>query len=300
MKRFIWFIPVLFAVLGLTGCCCCFATLSDQDRGRDVLERIHAGETQRESYRIEGQDIERAEVIVHFGGGALDIYPGEDDLLDAEFTYNLQDLEPVVEYAARDGTGELLLRHEADQIHWDRSTQIRNEWLLTFGTRVPIDLELAVGASTGTLDLSGIPLQDLRVEAGAAEMDIRFDSPNPELLHTLYVRSGAAKLGLVGLGNAHFEKMQFDGGLGSYTFDLRGEWQRSAEVTIQAGASRIELIVPSDIGVRVCPGDLRQGDYGSLTEQDKCYVNGLYGDAKIQIEIELDLGLAQLTVNEDN
>jgi len=300
MKRFVWFALSLVAVLGLTGCCCCFSALPNQDRGRQVIERIRTGETQHEPYRIEGRDIERAEVIVHFGGGDLDIYPGEDDLLDAEFTYNLQDLEPVVEYTTRNATGELLLRHEADQIRWDRTTQIRNEWLLTFGTRVPIDMELAVGASRGTLDLSGIPLQNLRVEAGAAEMDIRFDRPNPEALPMLYVRSGAAKLGLLGLGNANFEEMQFDGGLGSYTFDLTGEWQRSAEVTIKAGASRIELVVPSDIGVQVCPGDLRQGDYGSLTEQDRCYVNSLYDDAELQLEIELDLGLAQLTVREDN
>ena len=297
MKRFFGFVLIIVTMLGLTGCC---FTLPDQARGRQVLERIHTGETQREPYRIEGRDIERAEVVVHFGGGDLDIYPGEQDLLDAEFTYNLQDLEPVVEYTTRGTTGELLLRHEADQIRWDRSTQIRNEWQLTFGTRVPLDMELAVGASRGTLDLSGIPLQDLRVEAGAAEMDIRFDSPNPEPLHLLYVRSGAAKLGLMGLGNANFKEMQFDGGLGSYTFDLTGEWQRSAEVTIKAGASRIELIVPGDIGVRVCPGDLRQGDYGSLTEQEKCYVNSLYDDAELQLEIGLDLGLAQLTVREDN
>ena len=299
MKRFVGFVLVLVAALGLTGCCCCFA-LPDEDRGRQVIERIHTGETQREPYVVAGQDIEQAKVVVRFAGGDLDIYPGEEDLLDAEFTYNLQDLEPVVEYTTRDETGELLLRHESDQIRWDRSTQIRNEWLLTFGTRVPIDMELAVGASKGTLDLSGIPLQDLRVEAGAAEMDIRFDSLNPEPLSMLYVRSGAAKLQLLGLGNANFEEMLFDGGLGSYTFDLTGEWQHSAEVAIQAGASRIELIVPSNIGVRVCPGDLRQGDYGSLTEQDRCYVNSLYDNAELQLEIELDLGLAQLTVKEDN
>jgi len=93
---------------------------------------------------------------------------------------------------------------------------------------------------------------------------------------------------------------QFDGGLGSYTFDFTGEWQRSATVTIQAGASRIELIVPSDIGVQVCPGDLRQGDYGSLEKQDRCYVNSLHDSAELQLDLELDLGLAQLQVREAN
>jgi hypothetical protein len=131
-------------------------------------------------------------------------------------------------------------------------------------------------------------------------MTIDFDDPNPERLTTLKVLSGAAKLELRELGNANLDELTFDGGLGTYTFDFRGEWQRSANVRIQAGASQVDLRVPQDIGVRVCPGDLGRGRYGGLEVQDGCYVNRLYGESDITLDISLDLGLGKLNVRQVN
>jgi hypothetical protein len=131
-------------------------------------------------------------------------------------------------------------------------------------------------------------------------MTVRFDEPNPERLRNLNIHSGAARLDFFELGNANLDELKFDGGLGTYTFDFGGEWQRSARAHIQAGASRILLRVPRDIGVRVCPGDLRNGDYGGLKEQEDCYVNSLYNQSEVQLDIKLDLGLGRLTIKQVN
>jgi hypothetical protein len=56
--------------------------------------------------------------------------------------------------------------------------------------------------------------------------------------------------------------------------------------------------VPEEIGVRVCPGDLRGGDYGGLSEADGCYVNPLYQRSDIQLDVDIDLGLGSLTVRQ--
>jgi hypothetical protein len=69
-------------------------------------------------------------------------------------------------------------------------------------------------------------------------------------------------------------------------------------VHIQAGASRIALHVPDDIGVQVCPGDLPDGDYGPLRLAGPCYANELVDTDRPQLNIDLDLGLGQLEVKE--
>jgi hypothetical protein len=161
-------------------------------------------------------------------------------------------------------------------------------------------MNLDVGASSGRVKLGGLPISNLDITTGAADMKIGFDDLNPERLTTLTVLSGAAKLELQKLGNANLDELTFDGGLGTYTFDFRGEWQRSANVRIQAGASQVDLRIPQDIGVRVCPGDLGRGRYGGLEAQDGCYINRLYGESDITLDISLDLGLGKLNVKQVN
>jgi hypothetical protein len=297
MKRAIWIAAALLAALSVSGCCCCFCPSGDATQR--VATKVAVGPAQRESHQVGLDDATSADVTVQFAGGTLHVQAGAGDLLlDGEFIYNLQDLEPLIEYTVDEDIGALSVRHRADSIRWDPAVEVRNEWHLRLGTLVPTEMRFDVGASTGTLDLSGLRLTRLDILAGAADMTVRFDEPNPERLEALNVRSGAARLNLLGLGNANAENIRFDGGLGSYTFDLSGEWQRSAQVDILAGASQVVLSVPTEIGVRVCAGDVRRGDYGGLVERGDCYVNALYEQADIQLDIDLDLGLGYLEIRQ--
>lgn len=298
IKRVGWMVLFTALALSLSGCCCC--CLSGQETPRELARNINTGPTQQVEHQIELQDASRVQVTVGFGGGTLNIQGGAENLLDGEFTYNLDDLKPVVEYEKEGEVGKLVIRHQVDALNWDPTVEVRNEWQLNLSDRVPLEMNLDVGGSNGTLELGGLRLTDLDLTAGAADMTVRFREPNPDQLASFGVHSGAARLRLLDLGNANMDSLSFDGGLGTYVFDFEGAWQRSAEVHIQAGASRVELRVPRDIGVRVCPGDLRSGDYDGLVAQDECYVNDLYGQTDIQLQIDLDLGLGYLEVNQIN
>jgi hypothetical protein len=266
-----------------------------------VTRELNIGSVQRETRQVELEGAERVEVTLQFGGGELNLKGNSDTLLSGEFVYNLPDLEPEIRYDVRGKRGELSLRHKEKTIRWDRATkQVRNEWQIRIGNDVPLDLKADVGASTGELDLGGLRITDLDLTAGAAEMTVRFDEPNRERLTSMEVRSGAARLDLIELGNANMDELAFDGGLGTYTFDFGGEWQRSASAHIEAGASRVLLRIPRDIGVRVCPGDLRSSDYGGLEKRGDCYVNSIYDRSDIQLDISMDLGLGKLVIKQVN
>jgi hypothetical protein len=296
MKRLYWIILGAIAVLGLSGCCCCFPTGSKVSS--QVARNIQAGAVQRQTRQVNLDGAKRVKAVIQFGDGRLDVEGGDPELLSGEFLYNLPELEPVIVYDVQGEQGVLDVRHESQAIPWDRlAREVRNEWQLRLTDRVPLDLDIAVGASDGKLQLGGLQLTSLGLTAGAADMVMSFASPNPERLGSLHIRSGAAKLELLDLGNANLDELTFDGGTGTYTFDFRGDWKRSARADIRAGASHVSLRIPQDIGVRVCPGDLRRGDYDGLLKQDDCYVNQLYGQSDINLDISLDLGLGKLDIN---
>jgi hypothetical protein len=295
MKKVLWIILLSIGALSLSGCCC--FTLGGQPSR--IARSLAPSSAKSQTVQIEQGDADRVQASVKFGGGTLDIQGGSDALLEAEFVYNVDALEPEVTYDVQDGLGQLLVEHRTDPIRLDQLTgELRNEWTLVFAENVPLELQLDVGASSGEIDLGGLAIENLDVTMGAADLRLGFDKPNPERLSSLHIYSGAARLELHELGNANLDKMQFDGGLGTYLFDFRGEWQRSAEVRILAGASQVTLLVPTEIGVRVCPGDLHREDMGDLEERDGCYVNPLYAKSDIALDIDLDLGLGKLDVKQ--
>jgi hypothetical protein len=286
------------AALALTGCCW-YARTIEGEASQRLLNRITTGPAQHQSYQVDLEGAEQAQVDVQFGGGKIEILPGSGSaLMDAEFVYNLEAFQPKVEYRVQDGQGELVIRQDLSRAAPQAAAQLRNEWRLAFADQVPLEMALAVGASQGTIELGGLRLTQFKLDSGAADLTVQFSAANPERMQSLVVRSGAARLELLGLGNAGAETLRFDGGLGTYVLDFQGAWQRPMTADILAGASQVELRIPRDIGVQVCPGDLRGGDYGGLQASGSCYINESYGEADIRLNVNLDLGLGELQVRQ--
>jgi hypothetical protein len=295
-KRLTAFV-IMVAALALAGCC--YVSPIEGEASQRLLNRIGTGPAQHQSYQVDPEGAEQVQVDLQFGGGEIEVLPGSSEaLLDAEFVYNLDAFEPEVSYQVQEGRGELTIRQDPTRIAWQPAAQIRNEWRLELGNGVPLAMACAVGASHGTIELGGLRLAQLELDSGAADLTVQFSAANPEQMQSFVVRSGAARLKLLGLGNAGAETLHFDGGLGTYVFDFQGAWQRPMKADILAGASQVELRIPRDIGVQVCPGDLRSGDYGGLQESGSCYVNERYGEADIRLDVNLDVGLGELQIRQ--
>lgn len=294
MKRILWIVISIIAALSLTGCCCC----TSSNRASRVVHNINAGPVQRATSNLERQGAEHVELTLTFAGGDL-MLRGDDEseLMSGEFVYNVDELAPLIEYTVQDETGTLSIRHQGQEIRLERLREaIRNEWDVRLTRDIPFDLIVDVGASQGELVLGGLYITSLGINAGAADMKVSFDQLNPAELELMTVRSGAARLEFVNLGNANLKELTFDGGVGTYEFDLRGNWQRSAAVKIKSGVSHIVLRIPRDIGVRVCPDNVESGNYGNLSRQGECYVNALYAEADLKLDIDLDVGLSDVEV----
>jgi predicted membrane protein len=106
---------------------------------------------------------------------------------------------------------------------------------------------------------------------------------------------GAANLEIEGAGNASPEKMIVQGGAGKITLDLTGDWANSADIEVTSGVGQLDLRLPDDVGVRVnVQGGLSNVEATGLSRSGEAYVNNAYGEAEIELNIEVTTGVGQV------
>jgi hypothetical protein len=263
--------------------------------------KTQVGELQKESVSVPLDGATAADVNVAFGAGELRLRPGvEEGLLEADFTYNVDELKPVIKKDRRGDRLAVSLRLKPEGMPFNFGDGTRNEWDIRLSDQVPMSLNLDLGAAKGRLNLGGLHLTDARLKVGAAEAEVEWDKPNPELLDLLDVDAGASNLKMRKLGNAHFDQMNFLGGAGNFDLDFSGDWRESARVSIDAGLSNLTLILPHDVGVKVDAGDkaLASVNAEGFHRQGTAWVNDAYGQSKIELVVTVNIGLGNLTLIE--
>jgi hypothetical protein len=264
--------------------------------------KTQVGELRQESVEVPLDDATAANVDITFGAGELNLRPGvEAGLLKADFTYNVDELKPVVETERHGDRLDVNLHLKAEGLSINFGDKTRNDWDIRLSDRVPISFNLDLGAAKGRVDLGGLRLTDARIRTGAADVEVEWNKSNPESLDILTVDAGAAGLNMRKLGNAHFDQMNFTGGAGNFTLDFSGDWQDSGQVSINTGVSNLTLIAPRDIGVKVNTGDktLTNINVEGFHRQGQAWVNDAYGKSELELTITVDIGLGNLTLLEE-
>lgn len=145
---------VFFAALLMTGC----------------APRARVGALRTETQSVELGDAKSVRVEVYLGAGDLEMTGSAEKLLEANFTYNVAELKPEMEFT----NGVLVLRQpdvEGLPVLQD-ITDYRNKWSLRLNNEVPMDLSVDVGAGTGDLQLTGLSLIRLDVSLGAGKYTV--------------------------------------------------------------------------------------------------------------------------------
>ena len=213
--------------------------------------RARVGELQSESQSIELGDEESVRVEIDFGAGDLDVAGGAEKLLEADFTYNVAELKPEVEY--RDGT-LILLQPESKGLPDLRGiTDYRNEWGLRLNSEVPMDLSVDIGAGSSDLRLADLSLTELAITLGAGGSTIDLSGDWARDLDVI-IKAGAGDITVrlprevgtrvqvdTGVGTVEAPSLEQDGN--SYTNATYGESDVTLHVDIDAGVGQINLEV---------------------------------------------------------
>lgn len=127
---------------------------------------------------------------------------------------------------------------------------------------------------------------------GRNDWTLRFNNQVPLDL-SIKMGAGTGRLQLAGLQLTH---LRVEGGVGTVSVDLGGDWKQSFDGRISGGVGTVTVRLPTSVGVRVhataglgtvhAPGFQREGN---------AYVNSAYGKSPVTISLDIEGGIG--TVN---
>ncbi len=230
---------------------------------------VTVGKLQTDSETVELGDAASVRVEIDMGAGELDMAGGAAELLEADFTYNVAELEPEVDYRGgtltvqtpdvRVGIGSL----------WDLD-DYRYEWDLRLNDDVPMEARITLGAGRADLRLGSLSLTRLDIVRGAGEIVVDLS------------------------GSTSLTRLDVSGGAGEVTVDLTGDWQEDLQANIEGGLGQRTLILPRDTGVRVkVEVGVGNVDATGLTKEGEYYTNDAYGQSEATLYVEVGGGVGE-------
>lgn len=235
---------------------------------------VQVGELQVETQSVELGKAESVRAEIEMGSGTLKIAGGADQLLHADFSYNVAEWKPEVDYQIENGTGLLTVQQPLSRgIGKLPLGNARNEWDLRFNNDVPLRLIIDFGAGENNLYLGHLTLTSLEVNTGAGNVTLDLT------------------------GNPSLTKMFLNQGAGDVKVDLTGDWKENMNAQINSGVGRITLRLPNDQGLYVrADRGIGQINAPGLKKHDGAYVNESYGESEVTLYVNVEEGIGQINL----
>ena len=195
----------------------------------------------------------RLRASLDYRAGGLRLAPGRaNELYRMNASYDEERYSPVSAYDAAGGAVTLGIRPAGEGgLRVVSVRQLRQDANVGFAPSVDLDLDLTLGAVQADLELGGLSLTALTMEAGASQAVLRFSEPNQSRCRSAEITAGAAELTVLGLGNSRCDRFELEGGIGKVTLDFGGAWTSSTEATVKMAVGELNLRLPRKVGVRL-------------------------------------------------
>jgi hypothetical protein len=125
---------------------------------------------------------------------------------------------------------------------------------------VPLRIEGRVRLAENDMELGGLHLLALDLEAGIGEHSIGFSRPTPRPVEWIVVDGSIGELELFGLGNASPLLVRVSSSVGEVHLGLDGDWRNDSEVEVDLGIGELNVERPRTArvesrGVRMMIGE---------------------------------------------
>jgi Cell wall-active antibiotics response 4TMS YvqF len=204
------------------------------------------------TYRqLHGETRLRAQLDYRAGG--LRVAPGrESELYRMDASYDAERYKPISGFnAARSAVSLGIQPAGQGGLRVVSRRQLRQDANVAFSAAVDLDLDVTLGAVDADLELGGLSLSELTLQAGASQAVVRFSQPNRSRCRSAQITAGAAEVTLLGLGNSRCDRIDFEGGMGKVTLDFGGAWTSSSQATVKMAMGELTLRLPRRVGVRL-------------------------------------------------
>jgi hypothetical protein len=123
--------------------------------------------------QVDKDHAKELEVELNIGAGELNVESGGKEWVEGTIDYNHKKLEPEISYKVKGDAGVAVIEQgEKGLLDKINIGEIDNHWNLRLNDEIPMDLVINSGASETMLDLKGLELQNLEVNAGVGDISI--------------------------------------------------------------------------------------------------------------------------------
>lgn len=123
-----------------------------------------------EAILVEKDKAKALKVDIDLGVGEMNVSSGAKEWVEGNAEYNVKKLAPQVDYAVHGDTGEVEIKHKGSTKLG--LSNIKNTWAIQLNDSIPMDLTVETGASLANLDLQGLQLEKLDIEAGVGDLTV--------------------------------------------------------------------------------------------------------------------------------
>ncbi|MFK5709775.1 toast rack family protein [Lysinibacillus boronitolerans] len=123
-----------------------------------------------EAILVEKDKVKALEVDIDLGVGEMNVSSGAKEWVEGNAEYNVKKLAPQVDYDVHGDTGEVEIKHKGSTRLG--LSNIKNTWAIQLNDSIPMDLTVETGASLANLDLQGLQLEKLDIEAGVGDLTV--------------------------------------------------------------------------------------------------------------------------------
>jgi hypothetical protein len=232
----------------------------------------------------------RLRATLDYRAGGLRITPGRaNELYRMDASYDEERYRPTSDFNAAAGAVDLGLEPAGNGgLRVLSRRQLRQDANVAFSPAVDLDLDITLGAVDADLELGGLSLSALTIQAGASQAVVRFSQPNRSRCRSATITTGAAELTVLGLGNSRCDRIDFEGGMGKVTLDFGGTWSSSSRAEIKMAVGELTLRLPRRAGVRLTLDRfLASFDPAGLVRSGHAFQSPGYDRAERKLDIDL-------------
>lgn len=126
-----------------------------------------------------------------------------------------------------------------------------NRIVLHIPRDTPFRLTGKAGVGSYRFELGGLAVRDVDLALGVGEHGIRFSEPLPLPMERLRLDASIGELDVRNIGNASPETVWVRQNIGEARIDLRGAWQRDADIDVGCGIGECSVSLPDDVNVDI-------------------------------------------------
>lgn len=138
--------------------------------GKSVFWSDEGKQTESDKIIIDKDKAKELALELNIGVGELNVEKGAKEWIEGKAEYNHEGLKPIVSYDLDGKTGVAVI--DQKDIKLKNLKNVKNNWNLRLNNDVPIDLKINSGATDTKLNLRGLQLSNLEVNAGVGNITI--------------------------------------------------------------------------------------------------------------------------------